>query len=280
MTDHTDKRSKVDVASTERDKYLVHWRTEIVSIVNELCHVGSPVTAYIDGNEDDFILTSIVAVRLEQNTMLLDFGADAAANKRAMRTDRIVCDTALDGIKIQMSAEAFQPARFEGRDVFAMTMPETLLRLQRREYYRIGTPRFNPLLCIISPDQLPRGASSELVVDDISCGGIAFGLSDAMTGIETGTRFTHCRIPLPEITEATTNFGGLYSGSRRMSLPESVEVITDIVVRGMVEITFPNGIKHRHAGCEFINMRERDRSLVQRYVSKLEHERRYRAVSR
>jgi c-di-GMP-binding flagellar brake protein YcgR len=280
MTDHKDKRSSIDIASTDREKYLVHWRTEIVSILGDLCHIGSLVTAYIDGQDDDFILTSIIAVKLEQNTVLLDFGADAAANKRAMRADKIVCVTALDGIQIQMSAEAFRPARFEGRDVFAMTMPETLLRLQRREYYRIGTPRFNPLVCIVAPGELPPGVSGELVIDDISCGGIAVGLSDAMTGIETGTRFNRCRIPLPEMTEATTNFGGLYSGSRRMSLPESVDVITDIVVRGMVEITFPNGVKHRHAGCEFINMRERDRSLVQRYVSKLEHERRYRVASR
>jgi c-di-GMP-binding flagellar brake protein YcgR len=279
MTDHTDQRSIINVASTEREKYLVHWRTEIVSILKELCHIGSPVTAYIGGKEDDFIRTSVVAVKLEQNMVLLDCGVDAAANKRAMHTDRIVCETALDGIKIQMSAETFHPAHFEGRDVFAMTLPETLLRLQRREYYRIGTPRFNPLLCILAPGEVPGGASGELVIDDISCGGIALGLSDAMTGIETGTRFNHCRIALPEMVEAT-NFGGLYSGSRRVSLPESVNVTTDIVVRALVEITFPNGVMHRHAGCEFINMRERDRSLVQRYVSKLEHERRYRGGSR
>jgi c-di-GMP-binding flagellar brake protein YcgR len=57
-------------------------------------------------------------------------------------------------------------------------------------------------------------------------------------------------------------------------------VTVDLVIRGTVEITFPSGIRHRHAGCEFVNMNERERSFIQRYVSKLEHERRYRAKAR
>jgi c-di-GMP-binding flagellar brake protein YcgR len=212
--------------------------------------------------------------------VLLDYGANAVANMRAMTASKIVCVTALDGIRIQMSVESFHPERFSGRRVFAMTMPETLLRLQRREYYRVNTPRGNPLLCIIAASEVGPGVPREMIIDDISCGGIALVLPDAAAGIETGTRFNRCRIPLPEMGEAT-NFGALYSGaSRRMSLPESIDVIADIVVRGTVAITFPNGVRHWHAGCEFIDMRERDRSLIQRYVSKLEHERRYRVGSR
>jgi c-di-GMP-binding flagellar brake protein YcgR len=258
MTERIDMQKIDGIANADQDKYIVHWREEIINILTALCKAGKLVTAYIGGEGVDFILTSIVAVKLEQNTVLLDLGTDAAANKRAMMTKKIVCVTELDGIRIQMSVEAFRPARFAERNVFAMTMPDTLLRLQRREYYRIDTPRFKPLLCNFSAADVKAGTPRQWVVADISCGGIAVVLPDTALNIESGTRFSGCRIALPEIAE----------------------VSVDLVIRGTVEIAFPTGVQHRHAGCEFVNMLERERSLIQRYVSKLEYERRYRAKAR
>ncbi len=283
MIDGIDNRQDASLGNADQEKYIVHWRAEIVSILSDLCRTGNLVTAYVDGNDEDFILTSIVAVMIEQNTVLLDYGANAVANMRAMAASRIVCVTSLDGIRIQMSVESFHPDRFAGRRVFAMTMPDTLLRLQRREYYRIATPRGNPLVCIVEPSEVQRGVPREMMIDDISCGGIAIVLPDSSVGIETGKRFNNCRIPLPDMAEVT-GFGNLYStgggSSGRVPLPTSAEVTADIVVKGIVEIKFPNGVTHRHAGCEFIDIRERDRALIQRYVSRLEHDRRYRVRTR
>lgn len=283
MTTHI---SQLPASSADHAKYTVHGHLQIAAILGALYKSGRSITAYIDGVGEDFILTSIVAVKPEQNTVLLDYGANAVANMRAMAAKKIICVTTLDGIRIQMNVESFHPERFEGRRVFAMTMPETLLRLQRREYYRVNASRSNPLLCIIAPSEVLAGMSGEMVIDDISCGGIALVLPRDAANIETGTRFKRCRIPLPDMAEATnfgaltTNFGTLYGGGRRTPLPESLEVTTDLVVRGTVEITFANGVKHRHVGCEFTNMRETDRALIQRYISKIEHERRYQGTTR
>jgi len=74
----------------------------------------------------------------------------------------------------------------------------------------------------------------------------------APTGIDTGASFRGCRIVLPS----------------------SGEVNADIMVRSTFEVTFRNGVKHRRAGCEFIDMREGDRALIQRYINRLERERR------
>jgi len=58
------------------------------------------------------------------------------------------------------------------------------------------------------------------------------------------------------------------------------EVSTDIIVKSTFELTFRNGAKHKRAGCEFLNLRERDRTLIQRYINKLERERNERARTR
>lgn len=248
---------KPDAASADQSKYLIHSRLEIATILGTLGNAGTMVTAYFGGG-NDFILTSVAAVRPEQDRVFLDYGADDEANQRALKTRKITFVAAHERIKIQFAAESLRAARLGGRDVFGMAIPATLLRLQRREYFRITTPLAKPLMCIIAPQAELPNVPAEVTIVDISCGGIA--LIDAIdpSGIETGAHFRGCRIQLPELGE----------------------VAADLEVRSTFELTYRNGAKHRRAGCEFIGIRERERALIQRYISRLERERRDRAGAR
>ncbi|MEI8031129.1 MAG: flagellar brake protein [Comamonadaceae bacterium] len=254
MTDHIDKSQE---SSADPDKYMVHGRIEIAAILSAICKTGSVVTATLDGVADDFILTSMIAIRPEQNCVLLDCGANADANRRALTAGKIVCTTVLDGIRIQMTCQAFGNVQFEGREVFSMAMPESLLRLQRREYYRIGTPRTHPLVCDLTPAAGVIDVAHGVVIVNISCGGISVIDSQTTAKLETGTVLRMCHIVLPE-------FG---------------VVTADIVIRGSVEVTFRSGLRDRRSGWEFTGMLERERSLIQRYITKLEHEHRHRGIS-
>lgn len=257
MPDHTEEPPNPDVASVDQSKYLIHSRLEIAAILGTLHKAGRMVTAYFGGGSD-FILTSIVAVRPGQNTAFVDYGADAAANRRALQAKNITFVAAHERIKIQFVAASLRQARFDGRDVFSMAIPPTLLRLQRREYFRIAAPLARPLACIIAAQAAPVRAPAEATIIDISCGGIAIIDSSEPADIETGVCFRGCRILLPELGEVTTH----------------------ILVKNTFEVTLKNGRKHRHAGCEFIDMRERDRALIQRYISRLEREGKDRAGGR
>jgi flagellar brake protein len=257
MPDQTEKPLKLDVASADQSKYLIYSRLEIAAILGTLCREGSMVTAYFGGGSD-FILTSILAVRPDRDEVVIEFGADAAANQRALQTSKITFIAAHERIKIQFVAESLRHARLGGRDVFSTKIPPALLRLQRREYFRIATPRARPLVCIIAPQAEPVRAPDQVDIVDISCGGIAVIDASVPSDIETGVCFRGCRILLPDLGE----------------------VITDIMVRSTHEVTLKSGNKHRHAGCEFIDMAERDRALIQRYISRLERERKDRTAAR
>lgn len=257
MPDPTEAPLKPDRASADQGKYLVQSRREIDTILDTLCKSGSRVAAYF-GADEDFILTSIVGVNSEQNTAFVDYGADAAASRRAMQARNITFVAVHDRIKIQFVAPSLRQARFGGRDVFSMEIPATLLRLQRREYFRIATLLTRPLVCIIAPQPAPVRAPAEVTIVDISCGGIAVIDSGEPAEIEAGVRFRGCRIKLPGLGEVTT----------------------DVVVKSTFEVTLKNGSKQRHAGCEFVGMRERERSLIQRYISGLERDRRDRVGRR
>jgi len=263
MPDHTDNplqsdaALKSDAASVDQSKYLIHSRLEIAMILATLCKEGSMVTAYFGGG-NDFILTSIAAVKREQNLVFVDYGADDAANQRALQARKITFVAAHEHIKIQFVAEALRQTRFGGRDAFSMALPATLLRLQRRDYFRIATRLTRPLMCVIAPQAATANERVEVAIVDISCGGIAVIDSSVPAGIETGVCFRGCRILLPELGEVTT----------------------DLAVRSVFEIALRSGAKHRRAGCQFVEMRERDRALIQRYINRLERERKDRAGGR
>lgn len=246
-----------DATGADQSKYLIYSRLEIATILNTLAKSGTMVTAHFGGG-NDFILTAVVAARPEEGKVYVDYGADNDANRRALKAGKITFVAAHERIKIQFVADALHTARVGGRDVFSMALPATLLRLQRREYFRIGTPLTRPLVCAIPPQAEPVPVPADVTIVDISCGGVAIMDSSDPAGIETGASFRSCRIVLPELGE----------------------VAADIMVRSTFEVTYRNGARHRRAGCEFIDMRERDRALIQRYISKLERERKDRAGGR
>lgn len=252
MTEASEKLSIGDLGGLDQSKYLIYSRLEIASILERLRKSRSMLTAYFGG--DDFFLTSIVAVMADDNKLIIDCGADAACNQRALQAKAITFAAAHERIKIQFVGERLSAARFGGRDSFSVQLPATLLRLQRREYFRVATPLMRPLKCMVGPQSAALRAPAELTIVDISCGGIAIIDAEQPGDIETGMCFQGCRIQLPEL--------GV--------------VITDIMVRSTFAVAFKSGARHKRAGCEFVNMRERERSLIQRYINKLERERKER----
>lgn len=247
MENQTNKPERVEPSTTDQSRCLVYSRVEIAAILATLHKAGTLFTAYF-GSGNDFILTSLVAVRPEADELIVDFGADAATNQRALQSRQMAFVAVHERIQIRFSVDAVRKTHFEGRDAFSMNLPAQLLRLQRRESFRVSLPLTRPLKCMIGP---PAHTSAEVTVIDISCGGVAIIASSDPLGIEPGTRFQGCRI----------------------LLPDSGEVRTDILVKNTYEITLKNGTRQLRAGCEFVAISGRDQALIQRYINKIERER-------
>jgi c-di-GMP-binding flagellar brake protein YcgR len=257
MPDQNDKLITIEPGGADQSRYLIHSRLEIAAILGTLRKAGSLVTAYF-GSGNDFILTSIVAVSPEQDEVVMDYGADAAANQRALQAGEITFVAAHERIKIQFAVASLRQVRFEGRDAFSMPLPAELLRLQRREFFRIATPLTRPLKCVVGPQGAPVHAPAEVTIVDISCGGIAIIDSSELADNQPGVCFRGCRILLPGIGAVTA----------------------DILVKSSYEVTLKNGARHKRAGCEFVDMPERERALIQRYINKMERERKDRTGGR
>lgn len=234
-------------------KYSINWKKEVVFILRAIMEKGELLTAHFDHGKN-FILTSIVDVDPEQEEVILDFGANAEMNQKILASDRILFVTIHDKVKVQFAADWIEKIGFEGRDSFRIELPESLVKLQRREYYRVSTPIAHPLKCIIPVDGQKIGMS----IVDISIGGIGVVLPPVESALEPGMKFPGCQLVLPDIGN----------------------IVATMEIRNIFDVTLRNGNKHKRAGCQFVDLPTGMQSMIQRYIIKVERERRAMQLDR
>lgn len=236
--------------ASDRDKYLVRSRPEILFILRTLMQKNALVTAYVNhGNH--FILTSVLELDPDANEMILDYGANESLNRQALKAEKLVLITSQDRIKIQFMLNSISKTQHANRPAFSAPIPDQILRLQRREYYRITSPQVNPLKCVIPVNDGEHEDVVEVGILDISCGGMAVIDHRQLIDFIPDTSYDGCRIELPDIGT----------------------VVATLQVRNTFEVTLKNGLTCWRSGCQFVGLPEQMRTLIQRYITRLERER-------
>jgi len=237
-----------DNITDEHAKYLVSSRQEIVQILRALSRQNEMVTAYFNqGNA--FFLTSVIDADSTTGELIIDCGSEADTNRRALAADKIVFVTNLDRIKIQFSTTALTQISHQARPAFRVILPTSLLKLQRREYYRLIAPMRAAIHCII-PDL--GGAKHEVSVVDISVGGVGLSGLPPEVALEKGQLLSECRILLPE--EGT--------------------IVSSLEVRNQQQSTLRSGELVLRAGCFFVDIPAAHQAMIQRYIIRIDRERR------
>lgn len=238
----------------DASSFTVSWKKEIVHILRAVMEKTALVSAYFNRGES-FILTSIIDVDPDEELVFLDFGANEEFNKKILDSEKIIFITSHDRIKVQFVSDRIEKARREGRDVFRIKLPKSLIKLQRREYFRVTSPVANPLKCIVL---MGGGRKFEMAVADIGIGGVGVVIPPADVVVEPGMAFNGCNLVLPEIGN----------------------IVTAMEIRNVFEVTLRNGLKTRRAGCQFINLSANMQSMIQRYIIKVERDRRAMELDR
>lgn len=237
-----------DGLSEEYARYLVHSRQEIAQILRAIQRQNEIVTAYFNQGQE-FFLTSILDADPDSGRLVLDCGPDEEANRRALVSNKLIFVSNQNRIKIQFSTSKLEQMEFKGRPAFRAKLPSSLLKLQRREYYRLVAPIRASLHCVI-PDV--AGVRVEAEVADISVGGVGIsGFPMTMTLVE-----------------------GLLLPSCRIALPEEGTVVTALEVRNLQQITRRSGQTMIRAGCVFVGIPAPHEAMIQRYIIRIDRERR------
>ncbi len=248
-------QARIDLIHDDEGKdYTLRARAEVLGVLRSLLEHSSLMTAYFNQGHD-FLMTSLLKIAPDGNTVVIDVSSNSEMNKRALTSDRLICVANLDKVKIQFVLQGVAPVQFEGHPAFLATTPATLLRLQRRDHYRLAMPVLHPLKCTI-PQKTYDGTekSIEVSVIDISGGGV--GIVAKTDGIELSTDMLlpDCRIELPGI--------GV--------------IVATLRIRSVYEVTLRTGARHKRAGCQFVDLPGKQQMLLQRFIITAERERKAR----
>src|SRR5450830_218369 len=201
--------------------------------------------------DSEMCVTTILHVDTDTDTILLDRPSDPEETARLMSGRPVSFETTLDNIRIIFGTESMQLAMLDAVPALKIALPASLIRLQRREFYRMQTPVGNPVKVVITMPEEQGGGEASFPLADISCGGIAILDNRFVLGDSIGHEYGGCRIDLPEIGP----------------------ILTGLQIRNSQEMTLMNNKANRRLGCQFIDISASAMNAVQRYIMKLERER-------
>jgi len=247
LNQHVDQ-SEARSLPQDDGKYRIYARVEIAFILRAIMKTSALVTAYF-GHGKDFIVTAVLDVDPDAGSIIMDGGSNPMLNERVLRTQHLKVISTQDGVKVEFEVPTIEAASFEGRLAFRIPFPESLIKLQRREFYRLSAPLMNPLKCQI---RLPSGTMVDTVVGDISLGGVSLMGEHSGLDLQIGTIHENCRILLPEIGA----------------------IQTKLMVRNSFPVTLRNGTVVKRTGCAFVDLPSGQQAMIQRYIIRLERDRR------
>jgi len=240
---------KIEILSEDKDdKQRISSPNEIKYVMHYIAEKGNRVALYYD-NGNDFILTTILAVN--DSGLWLEQSPNASDNRRIAASNRLIFVSSHLQIKVQFTAGQASNVEYRGLPAFYLPLPDSLYRLQRREYFRLMTPVIKPLRCVIDKEAVPDKKPLEFIIMDISCGGVGLTCMESDTELTPGLSYPDCQIELPEL--------GTIRGT--------------IEVKNLVSLTSKSGSEYRRAGCEFKNLDGASANLLQRYVTNMQRAR-------
>ena len=213
--------------------YRVHSRREIVSLLNSMMERNQLLNLLIKGGSES-IITSILDVDEDDDSVVIDAAPTNSLNHNILESNRI----------------GFE-AMYNKRPALKIAIPESLVRLQRREYFRISTPVAKPLHVTFRMTK-PDGTFATIVtqLNNIGAGGV--GITD-------------------EKMQLDTTLGRIYEDCS-LELSDNTLVTVKLQIRDAKETKLTSGKTVIRLGCEFIDLPRAVLAAIQRFITKIERE--------
>jgi len=222
---------------------VVRERLEVVSTLRQLARTGEPLYANVDGDARASLRTRVLAVNPDFEEMIFDCFADAHANRRATQSEQVNFLAWLNGVELRFYAGPGEATVHSGHPALRVRLPSRMLRLQRREYFRVPTS----LSCDVVLETDGKVRVLEMRASDLSLGGLRLVTEQPITA-EPGKVFDKCHLRMGDEGELTA----------------AVEV------RSIEASDTPKGATRLRLGCRFLKLAPVVEQQLARFISKLE----------
>ncbi|WP_164084912.1 flagellar brake protein [Pseudazoarcus pumilus] len=241
--------------------HLLHDPGEILLTLRRMNKQRVLLNAHIDAGSHRFVSA---VLDCGPRGLVLDVSPDEWLNTQAVASDFLTCSAQLDGVRIQFDLHEVTGVTWDDLPALFAPLPASILRLQRRQAFRMSVPMNNPVVCQVTVYPQDCGDNGDAAgappaarvvrprVADVSMDGIALVFEADTLELAVGIELTDCLI----------------------SLPDSDTAKVHLKVRNLHQTTNPNGVRNVRAGCEIVDMPARFTNQIQRYIFKIERERR------
>lgn len=247
MPDNENTNQSLAIASDDDSQYLVNSQNEIIFIMRDLIEKRSMFTAYFNSGKS-FILSALLTVLPDRSAFVFDCGGNDSMNEQLLKNDKLIFVTSVNGVKIQFVTEKAREVQFRGRDAFITNLPKQLLRLQRREYYRLEIPGFARIGCDIP--EFKSDSTTILTVRDISLGGLSLVTNKQLDNSAVMETFHNCHLDLKNAGKITV----------------------DLEVRIAIALSQNKSGLATRVGCRFVKIAPAHQAVLQRFMAMVEKE--------
>lgn len=228
---------ETDVAITRR--FSVEDPTAVRRVLDDLVRARAAVVLYLPTNFQVFLVSRLLGH--DSRGLVFDFFADPLLTRPLLGGNALIVVAMLESIKVQFVAPDPVQRRSPDGPELLCGLPAEVIRIQRREDFRVRPPVRSPVVCVM---RAPGGSEDRFQVSDISAAGVALLAPAGGTLPQPGEIREHCRLEIPGLP----------------AIPCDLEVRTHGALdRGSVRV-----------GCRFLRPAPESQRAVQRYVMDVE----------
>lgn len=230
------------------DRYLVSGKTAIRFMLANYAKERVSFFVRLAGREDQF-LTTLLGVDADAGRLYFDCSGSEEVNNKLPAAERLVFVGRPEGIHVQFSTGRPSATNYEGGRAFFVTLPDSLVRMQRRDSFRVETPRVRPAMFW---GRLPDESLLNLPVHDLSITGVGLNCQELPAALAPDLLIANARISFPD---------------------EAQDLFVAVRVRRLTELEV-RGVHQWRIGMSFVDLRAAEENRLQRYIVRIEHERR------
>lgn len=227
--------------------YQVVSRREIIALLRSLRENNQFVRMIYSGGSEA-VVTSVLGINETSGYVVIDSAPGKLQNLRILESQNISFETSLDRIRIIFTTQQVEACEYDGLPALRFLIPSSVIRLQRREFYRVATPRVSMHIPVPQPEGEPP-LTAVVSVQNISAGGVGF-VDDKMVLDNTpGVIYDKCSIAIP-----------------------GTPVICKIEIRNSMDVTLTTGKVIRRIGVKFVELPKPMLAAVQKFITKIERD--------
>lgn len=239
----------LNVTQEEAQRYMINRHVEIDHELRKIAESRAMLSLIAGRAETPTALSALLHVHKDR--LWLDPSREARDNQILLEADSVQAVTSVDRVQILFPCRHLKSETcVEFGPILTASFPDELIRLQRRDSYRLETSLIHPVKCLVRKlDSL-----IETTVVDLSVGGVGVLAYKELGQLSVGEVYHGCRL----------------------SLPDSGEFAVSLAVRSVYDVTRRDRRAAHRAGCQFLDLPASIETQIQRYINRVDRERRAR----